>query len=111
MLWLSPFDEFVTSHQTNNSLTLEAIIAFNQFLLALDKFFDLYKELTEHNVNSDDVIVKWYKAAVISSGDVIRAISNWYQQEVFDNISVNMSPESLMKLKIILHMMERVSAR
>jgi len=92
---LSSFDEFVTSHQADNSLASEAIMAFNQFLPALDKFFDLYKELTEHNVNSDDVIVKWYKAAVISSGDVIRAISNWYQQEVFDNISVNMSPEEI----------------
>ena len=41
------------------------------------------------------MIVKWYKVAVISSGDVIRAISNWYQQEVFDNISVNMSPDEI----------------
>jgi len=90
---LSSFDEFVTSYKSSNSLALEASEAFDQFIPALDKFFDLYEELTEHNISCDDICVKWYKSAVISSGDIIRAISNWYHQAVFDNISVNMSTD------------------
>lgn len=92
---LSLFNEFVTSYKTSNSLALEATEAFDQFIPSLDMFFDLYEELTEHNINSDDVFVKWYKSTVISSGDTVRAISNWYQQAVFDNISVNMSTDEI----------------
>jgi len=87
---LSLFDEFVKFYKSGNDLALEALEAFNQFLPALDKFFDLYEELTENEMSDRDVLVKWYKSAIVSSGDTIRAISEWYNQAIFDNISINM---------------------
>ncbi|CAG8533424.1 17103_t:CDS:2 [Funneliformis caledonium] len=53
---LSLFDKFITSYKASNSLVLEATKAFDQFLSALDKFFDLYKELTEYNINNNNKI-------------------------------------------------------
>ena len=76
---LSSFDKFVSSYQNTTSLAPEALEAFNQFLPALDKFFDLIDSI-EFNTNSLIVFVKWYGSAVISSGDTIRANSNWYRQ-------------------------------
>ena len=82
---LSSFDEFTTSYKAINSLAPEAVKAFDQFLTALDKFFNICQELTVYKIN--DTIIKWYSSAVISSGDTIWAISNWYHQAAFDNIS------------------------
>ena len=44
---------------------------------------------------ADDIFVKWYKSAVISSGDTIRAISEWYNHSIFDNISINMCNDEI----------------
>ena len=77
---LSLFDQFIKSYKSANNLAPEVLEAFEQFLPALDKFFDLYEELTENEMSNDDIFVKWYKSAVISSGDTIRAISEWYNQ-------------------------------
>jgi hypothetical protein len=85
---LSLFDEFTASYKAINSLAPEAVKAFDQFLVALDNFFDLCQELT--NYKMENAIIKWYSSAVISSGNTIRAISNWYHQAAFDNISINM---------------------
>jgi hypothetical protein len=68
--------------------------AFNQFLPTLDKFFDLIN-LTESVINHLIVSIKWYRSAVISSGDTIRANSNWYCQPIFDNISINMDSNEI----------------
>jgi hypothetical protein len=87
---LSLFDEFVTSYKSTNSLASEAVEAFDQFLSALDIFFDLCGELIENKMNNEDVLIKWYRSATISSSDTIRATSNWYNQAIFDNISINM---------------------
>ncbi|CAG8481185.1 5782_t:CDS:2 [Funneliformis mosseae] len=75
---LSLFDEFVKSYKFVNSLASETSEVFNQFLSALDRFFDLYEELTENEMRNRDVFVKWYKSAIVSSSDTIRAISEWY---------------------------------
>jgi len=86
---LSSFDKFVSSYQNTSSLAPEVLEAFDQFLPALDKFFDLIDSI-EFNTNNLIVFVKWYGSAIISSGDTIRANSNWYHQPIFDNISINM---------------------
>lgn len=67
-------------------LAPEALEAINQFLPALDKFLDLI----DIKFNTNSLFIKWYGSAVISSGDTIRANSNWYNQPIFDNISINM---------------------
>jgi len=92
---LPSFDKFVTSYQSTNSLAPEALKAFDQFIEALDNFFDLYEELTEKQMQNDDVLIQWYKSAIISSGDTIRAVSDWYHQAVFDNISINMNSDEI----------------
>lgn len=68
--------------------------AFNQFLLTLDKFFDLIN-LAEFITTHLIVSVKWYGSAVISSGDMVRANSNWYGQPIFDNVSINMDSNEI----------------
>lgn len=86
---LSSFDEFVSSYQNTTSLAPEALDAFDKFLPALDKFFDLMDSV-EVDTNDSIVLIKWYGSAVISSGDTIHANSNWYHQPIFDNVSINM---------------------
>ena len=58
---LKSFDEFVISYKASiNFLALEAVEAFNQFLPALNRFFDVCEELTEYNhMNDDDISIKW----------------------------------------------------
>ena len=92
---LSSFDEFVASYKTsNNVLASEAVEAFNHFLPALDKFFDLLDKFKEMD-DAANIFIKWYSSAKISSNDTIRANSNWYQQAVFDNISINMNIDEI----------------
>jgi hypothetical protein len=95
MFKLSLFNEFITSYKSANDLASEALEAFDQFIPALDRFFDLYEELTEDKMSNKDIFVKWCKSAIISSGDTIRAISEWYNQAIFDNISINMCSDEI----------------
>lgn len=92
---LSSFDEFVTSYKASNHfLAPEAIEAFDHFLPTLDKFIDLLDEFEEMD-DGTSIFIKWYGSAVISSNDTIRANSDWYQQAVFDNISINMDSDEI----------------
>ena len=92
---LSSFDEFVTSYKTNNNaLASEAVKAFNHFLPTLDNFFNLLDEFKEMD-DASNIFIKWYSSAKISSNDTIRVNSNWYQQAVFDNISINMNVDEI----------------
>ncbi|CAB5313075.1 unnamed protein product [Rhizophagus irregularis] len=92
---LSLFDEFITTYKANNVLAPEALEAFNQFIIALNRFFSLLEEFANNDVNYETITIKWYSSAVISSSDSIRANSNWYKQAVFDNISINMHSEKV----------------
>ncbi|CAB5377168.1 unnamed protein product [Rhizophagus irregularis] len=92
---LSLFDEFITTYKANNVLAPEALEAFNQFIIALNRFFSLLEEFANNDVNYETITIKWYSSAVISSSDSIRANSNWYKQAVFDNISINMHSEEV----------------
>ncbi|CAB5392091.1 unnamed protein product [Rhizophagus irregularis] len=92
---LSSFDEFITTYKANNVLAPEALEAFNQFMIALNRFFSLLEEFANNNVNYETITIKWYSSAVISSSDSIQANSNWYKQAVFDNISINMHSEEV----------------
>lgn len=92
---LSSFDEFITTYKANNILAPEALEAFNQFLIALNRFFNLLEEFANNDVNDEIITIKWYSSAVISSSDTIQANSNWYKQAVFDNISINMHSDEI----------------
>lgn len=41
------------------------------------------------------IFIKWYNSVIISSSDTIQANSNWYNQAVFDNISINMNSDKI----------------
>ena len=49
----------------------------------------------ECDLNSSTIFIKWSGSAVISSGDTIRAMSDWYCQSIFDNISINMDSNEI----------------
>ena len=94
---LSEFDQFTTQYkQTNhNLLAPEALLAFEQFLPALNKFFDFFDDLTEEIVASNTVI-HWYSYTTAAlSGDYVRASSKYYYNPEFSNISINMSEEEV----------------
>ncbi|PKY60677.1 hypothetical protein RhiirA4_431298 [Rhizophagus irregularis] len=91
---LSSFDKFVSSYRNTTTLASEAFEAFNQFLPTLDKFFNLIN-LAEFITTHLIVSVKWYRSAVISSRDTVRANSNWYGQPIFDNVSINMDSNEI----------------
>ena len=93
---LSEFNQFTTLYkETNNQLAPEALLAFEQFLPALNKFFDLSEDLTEEIV-ANNMIIHWYNyTTAASSGDYIRASSKYYYNPEFSNISINMSEEEI----------------
>ncbi|CAB4401527.1 unnamed protein product [Rhizophagus irregularis] len=90
---LLSLDKFVSSYQNTTTLAPEALEVFDQFLTTLDKFFDLIN-LAEFVTIHLIVSVKWYRSVVISSGNMIRANSNWYGQPIFDNILINIMDSS-----------------
>ena len=49
---LSLFDKFVSSYQDIISLLLETSEAFNQFLPALNNFFEIWEDLIECDIDS-----------------------------------------------------------
>ena len=68
----------------------EALTALDNFLPALNEFFDLYEDLTDAN-NSK---ISWYSYTnVASSGDYVRAKSVYYNEPSFSDVSINMSKE------------------
>ena len=82
------FNEFIELYKVTNFLAPKALEVFSQFLLALDRFFGLYEELTTSKINN--AVIKWCSSSVISNSDTIRALSNWYHQVAFNNISIYM---------------------
>ncbi|CAG8545868.1 10399_t:CDS:2 [Funneliformis caledonium] len=60
----------------------------------LNRYFNILEKFTNNiiannDINNETITIKWY-GSVISSSNTIWANSNWYQQAVFDNISINM---------------------
>ncbi|CAB4430856.1 unnamed protein product [Rhizophagus irregularis] len=55
---LSSFDEFITTYKANNVLAPEALEAFNQFVIALNRFFSLLEEFASNDVNYETITIK-----------------------------------------------------
>jgi hypothetical protein len=88
--FLKDFDNFFNDYNLNNVLVQEALIALDNFLPALNEFFDLCEELTD----AKDSKISWYGYTnVASSGDYIRAKSVYYNEPSFSDVSINMSEE------------------
>ena len=76
---LKEFDNFFNNYKLYNELAQEALIALEQFLPALNEFFDLCEDLTDAK-NSK---INWYSYTNITpSGDYIRAKSKYYNKPV-----------------------------
>jgi hypothetical protein len=92
---LENVDEFFDGYKLNNTLAQEALTAIDQFLPALNEFFDLFDNLTEEMVTQNTKI-SWYSCANLeSSGDYIRAKSLYYNEPSFSDMSINMSVEEI----------------
>lgn len=92
---LENINAFFDNYKLDNILAPEALMAMDQFLPALNEFFDLFDEITEEMVINNTEI-SWYGYANLeSSGDYIRAKSLYYNQPSFSDVSINMSVEEV----------------
>ena len=87
---LKDFDNFFNTYKLNNVLAQEALTALNNFLSALNEFFDLCEDL----LDTENSKISWYSYTVVaSSGDYIRAKSAYYNKSSFSDMSINISEE------------------
>ncbi len=88
--FLSDFDEFFKNYRSTNKLADEVLTALEQFLPALNEYFDLCEGLA-------DVMnckISWYSYTnAPPCGDYIRAKSMYYNESLFSDVSINMSEE------------------
>ncbi|GBC40150.2 hypothetical protein GLOIN_2v1470492 [Rhizophagus irregularis DAOM 181602=DAOM 197198] len=90
---LENFDEFFDSYKEKNSLASDALLALSQFLIVLNEFFDLDDNLTEEMI-INNTIISWYSYTnMTASGDCVRAVSKYYNEPEFSNVSINMNVE------------------
>src|SRR5437870_4305649 len=67
----------------------------DQFILSLNEFFDLCKDLSEEMLMGNTK-VSWYSYTnVESSGDYIRAKNMYYNELSFSDVSINMNGEEI----------------
>src|SRR5216110_3820053 len=93
---LENFEEFFNNYKMNNTLTQEASMALDQFILSLNEFFDLCEDLSEEMLIGNTE-VSWYSYANVElSGGYIRAKSMYYNEPSFSDVLVEK------KLKIII---------
>ena len=87
---LKDFDNFFNTYKLNNVLAQEALTALDNFLPALNEFFDLCEDL----LDAENSKISWYSYTVVtSSGDYIRAKSAYYNEPSFSDVSINMNEE------------------
>ena len=71
----------------------EALLAFDQFFLSLNKFFDLFEDLTEDIVKGNTSI-KWYSYTnMVENEDYIKACDKFYNKLAFSDVLINMNTE------------------
>ena len=46
------FDQFVEAYKATNTLTPEALAAFDHFIPTLNDFLDMFKDFTEERINN-----------------------------------------------------------
>src|ERR1700752_1273541 len=84
---------FFASYKAKKDLAPEALLAFDQFFLSLNKFFDLIEDLTE-DIVKDNTNIKWYSYTNMAENeDYIRACSKFYNKPAFSNVSISMNTE------------------
>ncbi|KAF0458252.1 zn-finger domain-containing protein [Gigaspora margarita] len=90
---LETADDFFASYKAKKGLAPEALLSFEHFFSSLNKFFDLFEDLTE-DIVTGNTSIKWYSYTnMVENEDYIRASSEFYNKLVFSNISINMNPE------------------
>jgi hypothetical protein len=103
---------FINSYKNSNFLAPEASKGFSVLFNALNDFCDTIEELTENDVKSS--IIEWYNKSTISSTDIIRAKSQYYNFPAFSNVAISMDAEEALnyntakgvcfgKVKLILY--------
>jgi hypothetical protein len=60
----------------------------------LNEFFDIVNDDLNEELIANNTIITWYSyTKMAASGDYIRAISKYYNEPEFSNISINMNVE------------------
>jgi hypothetical protein len=91
---LENFNKFFDNYKETNNLAPEALLALDHFLTTLNDFFDLDDELTEELIANSNTSISWYNYTnLAASGDCIRAVSKYYNESKFSNVSINMNVE------------------
>ncbi|CAG8567284.1 1076_t:CDS:1, partial [Dentiscutata erythropus] len=86
---------FVNSYKATRRLAFEVLDALTHILLAFHEFLNLCEDLTSATIQDRIIFVNWYNSAISSSRDTIRAMSDYYNNTQFDNISVNINTEKV----------------
>jgi hypothetical protein len=90
---LENFNEYFDNYKEKNSLAPEVLLALDRFLTILNDFFDLDDELNEELI-ANNTSISWYSYTnVAASGDCIQAVSKYYNEPEFSNVSINMNVE------------------
>ncbi|CAG8718569.1 41615_t:CDS:2, partial [Gigaspora margarita] len=90
---LETADNFFAFYKAKKDLAPEALLFFEHFFSSLNKFFDLFEDLTE-DIVIGNTSIKWYSYTnMVENEDYIRASSEFYNKLVFSDVSINMNPE------------------
>jgi hypothetical protein len=88
---LENFDNFFNDYKKTNNLAPEALLALDHFLTVLNEYLDLDDDLNEVLI-ANNTIISWYSYTNMSaSEDCIRAVSKYYNEPEFSNVSINMN--------------------
>src|SRR5438270_7291503 len=84
--FLKDFDTFFDNYKSKNALANETLLAVDNFISTLNKFFNLCNGLTEEMIGET-------KINISSSGDYIRVKNMYYNEPSFSDVLINMSEE------------------
>jgi hypothetical protein len=90
---LETANDFFASYKAKEDLAPEALLSFEHFLSSLNKFLDLFEDLTE-DIVTGNTSIKWFSYTnMVENEDYIRASSKFYNKPVFSDVSINMNTE------------------
>ena len=86
---LQSANTFFSKVNDNPSISNKMKTAFKKFPDCLD----LYMESLDNPVTINDARIKIYGSVTLENGTILRATSNFHNQEWFSNVSISMSSE------------------
>ncbi|CAG8856286.1 32730_t:CDS:1, partial [Gigaspora margarita] len=86
-------NDFFASYKAKKDLAPKALLSFEHFFSSLNKFFDLFEDLTK-DIVTGNTSIKWYSYTnIVENKDYIRVSSEFYNKLVFSDVSININSE------------------